>query len=154
MAFVVNVSTAPPGSVANIQVVALSFTSLKLTWSSPAVLSRCVRRYVAEFFHGTESTVYSTVDSTTSLTVSGLTRGVHYSIAITARDGEGRVGTETVRVPYTLDGMNTLNTLSVCVAAQSIFAYLCTVLPPVENFMTSLVNSNGTHLVVHLQWMV
>ena len=96
----------------NIQVVALSFTSLKLTWSSPAVLSRCVRRYVAEFFHGTESTVYSTVDSTTLLTVSGLTRGVHYSIAITARDGEGRVGTETARVPYTLDGTNTLNTLS------------------------------------------
>ena len=138
----------------NIQVVALSFTSLKLMWSSPAVLSRCVRRYVAEFFHGTESTVYSTVDSTTSLTVSGLTRGVHYSIAITARDGEGRVGTETARVPYTLDGINTLNTLSMCVWQLSQFLLIYAVLPPVENFMTSLVNSNGTHLVVHLQWIV
>ena len=81
----------------------LTLTSMKLTWDPPQNLAHCVQSYVAQFIHGTESTIFST-NNVTTFTVTGLTQGVHYAITVAARDGQGRTGQESQQVFYTLDG--------------------------------------------------
>ena len=92
----------PPGISRNLQVMPLTLASMKLTWDPPQNFTHCVQSYVAQFIHGTESTIFST-NNVTTFTVTGLTQGVHYAITVAARDGQGRTGQESQRVFYTLD---------------------------------------------------
>ena len=87
----------------------LSLTSMRLTWNPPKNFTHCVRSYAAQFIHGTESTIFNTNNNFTVLTVTGLLQGVHYTISVTARDGQGRTGEESPQVFYTLDGKKSLN---------------------------------------------
>ena len=78
---------------------------MNLTWDLPLNFSHCVQSYVANFTHGTESTNFSTTNTT--FTVTGLTQGVHYIITVAAVDGQGQTGEESEQVFYTLDGKQT-----------------------------------------------
>ena len=81
----------------------LTFTSMKLTWDPPNNFSHCVHSYVPQFLNGTDSTIFST-NNVTTFTVTGLTQGVHYTITVAARDGQGRTCKESEQIFYTLDG--------------------------------------------------
>ena len=122
----------------------LTLTSMKLTWDPPQNFTHCVQSYVAQFIHGTESTIFST-NNVTTFTVTGLTQGVHYAITVAARDGQGRTGQESQQVFHTLDGKLIENVNN--------YSSFVSVLPAVKNIMMSLLHSNGTHLIVHISWI-
>ena len=90
----------------------LTLTSMKLTWDPPLNFNRCVQSYVAQFIHGTESTNFSSSNNVTMFLATGLTQGVHYTITVAARDGQGRTGEESKQVFYTLDGRQIQNVKS------------------------------------------
>ena len=141
----------PPGISSNVIVMPLSLKSMNLTWDPPLNFTRCVQSYVARFIHGTESTNFSSANNVTTFTVTGLTQGVHYTITVAARDGQGRTGQESKQVFYTLDGKQIQNVKS---SYNVFYTYVyASVLPAVKKVTMSSLHSNGTHLIVHIHWI-
>ena len=86
---------------------ALSFTSAILSWMPPNDSPNCVHNYTILVNESSlqatiNSSVYNT--SSTSLNVTGLSRGVEYTFIVTGRDRAGREG-ENEEMSMTLEGM-------------------------------------------------
>ena len=94
----------PPANPTSLQALAISFTSLTLSWTSPTQNPHCIHNYVVHVNQDIQSNIYNTTDNTTSLTVTGLSRGVEYAITVAGRDSAGRVSVDSPTIHYTLDG--------------------------------------------------
>ena len=90
-----------------LQFTALSFTSATLSWMPPNDSPNCVHSYTILVNESSlqatfNSSVYNT--SSTSLNVTGLSRGVEYIFTVTGRDRAGREG-ESEKMLLSLEGM-------------------------------------------------
>ena len=106
-------STGHPSKPMKLGFTALNFTSATLFWIPSSDSPNCVQSYTIlvnesslqttfPFEKAFNSSVYNT--SSTSLNVTGLSRGVEYTFTVTGRDRAGREG-ESEEMRMTLEGI-------------------------------------------------
>ena len=101
----------PPSNPMKLRFLALSFTSATLYWMPPNDSPNCVHSYTILVNESSlqatfNSSVYNT--SSTSLNVTGLSRGVEYTFTVTGRDRAGREG-ESAEMSLSLESMILFN---------------------------------------------
>ena len=104
--------TGPPSKPVKLGFTALNFTSATLFWMPPNDCLNCVHSYdwalLAKIpFKNSFNLSYvynSTTTTSTSLNVTGLSRGVEYTFTVTGRDRAGRKG-ESEEMSMTLEGI-------------------------------------------------
>ena len=80
---------------------ALNFTSAILKWEPPGDISNCIHNYTVQIQSNTNESIY--IVTITTINVTGLTRGVEYTVAVFGIYSDGIKGEYEI-IQMTLDG--------------------------------------------------
>ena len=88
----------------NLTFTALNFTSAMLSWLTSGSNPDCFYGYDVIIQSNTSMAIHNSTTITTTLNVTGFTRGVEYTVSVYGIDNNGRLG-KNGTILMTLDGM-------------------------------------------------
>ena len=97
-----NTDMLPPPT--NLTFTALNFTSAMLSWFTSGNNPNCFYGYDIIIQSNTSMAIHNSTTIATTLNVTGLTRGVEYTVSVYGIDNNGRLG-KNGTILMTLDGM-------------------------------------------------